>query len=230
MAGNSCSIREWARRAAARPARARRGGCRIVTSYCPDGIAATALVLDSRVPVRCFYDLDTPVTLARIEAGEQTGYIGPRRARRVRPRAELHGRRRARRASAAARSTARGAALRLGRSGGAPSRAAATRTTRAALSYLGTYAEDRQAALERLFVEPARRRPRDRFVIGGAQYPAAFPWTPNICFVRHLPPAEHPAFYSSSQVTLNVTRAAMARWAGARRAGCSRRPPAARRS
>src|SRR5690242_1728652 len=35
----------------------------VVTSYCPDGIAATALILDSRVPVRCFYDLDTPVTL-----------------------------------------------------------------------------------------------------------------------------------------------------------------------
>ena len=34
----------------------------IVTSYCPDGVAATDLVLDSRVPVRAFYDLDTPVT------------------------------------------------------------------------------------------------------------------------------------------------------------------------
>ncbi len=81
----------------------------------------------------------------------------------------------------------------------------------AALSYLGTYAEDRQAALERLFVEPARRRPGSRFVIGGAQYPPDFPWTPNIWFVRHLPPAEHPAFYAASRLTLNVTREAMAR-------------------
>jgi spore maturation protein CgeB len=81
---------------------------------------------------------------------------------------------------------------------------------RCALSYLGTYALDRQATLERLRVEPARHRPRQRFLIGGAQYPANFPWAENIYFVRHLPPSEHPAFYSSSRVTLNVTRAAMA--------------------
>ena len=78
------------------------------------------------------------------------------------------------------------------------------------LSYLGTYAADRQDRLERLFIEPARRRPADRFVIGGAQYPAGFPWTANIHFVQHLPPPEHPAFYSSARLTLNVTRAAMA--------------------
>src|SRR5690606_32872670 len=42
----------------------------MVTSYCPDGIAASHLVLESSVPVRSFYDLDTPVTLARLTAGE----------------------------------------------------------------------------------------------------------------------------------------------------------------
>ncbi|HEX8280598.1 MAG TPA: glycosyltransferase, partial [Chthoniobacterales bacterium] len=77
-------------------------------------------------------------------------------------------------------------------------------------SYLGTYAADRQAALERLFIEPARQRPADRFVIGGAHYPEQFPWSENIFFVRHLPPAEHPAFFSSSRLTLNVTRDTMA--------------------
>ncbi|HZB39082.1 MAG TPA: glycosyltransferase, partial [Beijerinckiaceae bacterium] len=49
-----------------------------------------------------------------------------------------------------------------------------------------------------------------RFLIGGAQYPTDFPWTDNIFFVRHLPPADHPAFFSSSRLTLNVTRQAMA--------------------
>ena len=49
----------------------------MVTSYCPDGLAATELVLGANLPVRCFYDLDTPVTLARLEAGETVGYIGP---------------------------------------------------------------------------------------------------------------------------------------------------------
>src|SRR5690349_21228409 len=63
------------------------------------------------------------------------------------------------------------------------------------LSYLGTYSADRQAALENLFIEPARRAPQRRFVIGGAQYPENFPWAGNIYFVRHLPPEEHPAFF-----------------------------------
>jgi spore maturation protein CgeB len=81
---------------------------------------------------------------------------------------------------------------------------------RAYLSYIGTYAADRQPALEALFVEPARRLPTERFVIAGAQYPHSFPWTTNIFFVRHLPPVEHPAFYASGRLTLNVTRRAMA--------------------
>lgn len=61
-----------------------------------------------------------------------------------------------------------------------------------------------------LFVGPAGALPDRRFVIGGAQYPANFPWAANIYFVRHLPPAEHPAFFCSSHLTLNVTRKAMA--------------------
>jgi spore maturation protein CgeB len=63
--------------------------------------------------------------------------------------------------------------------------------------------------LQDLFIEPARRAPTERFVMGGAQYPAGFPWTENIFFVQHLPPAEHPSFFCSSRLTLNVTRAAM---------------------
>lgn len=50
----------------------------IVTSYCPDGIAATELVLDAP-GVHVFYDLDTPVTLARLAASEPVESIGPRR-------------------------------------------------------------------------------------------------------------------------------------------------------
>jgi spore maturation protein CgeB len=182
----------------------------MVTSYCPDGLAATELVLDSGLPVRCFYDLDTPVTLARLAAGERVDYIGPD---------GLAG-------FDLVLSYTGGGALealrtRLGARRTAPiygsvdpklHRPAAPRPEyRALLSYLGTYAADRQAALERLFVEPARRLPRERFVIGGAQYPDEFPWTVNTHFVRHLPPPEHPAFYSSSRLTLNVTRDAMAR-------------------
>ena len=48
---------------------------------------------------------------------------------------------------------------------------------RADLSYLGTFAADRQAALEELFVVPARQHPTRRFLLGGACYPTDFPWT-----------------------------------------------------
>ncbi|HYZ65014.1 MAG TPA: glycosyltransferase [Acetobacteraceae bacterium] len=182
----------------------------MVTSYCPDGLVATELVLDTALPVRCFYDLDTPVTLARLEAGQKVDYIGPE---------GLAG-------FDLVLSYTGGGALealrsRLGARRTAPiygsvdpelHRPAAPRPQyQALLSYLGTYAADRQAALERLFVEPARLLPEERFVIGGAQYPDGFPWTANTYFVRHLPPPEHPAFYSSSRLTLNVTREAMAR-------------------
>ncbi|HVW86928.1 MAG TPA: glycosyltransferase, partial [Bryobacteraceae bacterium] len=78
------------------------------------------------------------------------------------------------------------------------------------LSYLGTYAADRQAALEKLFLDPAQRSPDRTFLIGGSLYPPQFPWKPNIYFVPHVPPADHNAFYCSSGLTLNVTRQPMA--------------------
>ena len=181
----------------------------MVTSYCPDGLAASDLVLASRARLRTFYDLDTPVTLARLQAGETVDYIGPRGLQDFDLVLSFTG----------------GAALtalqtRLGARRVAPlygsvdpeahRPALAVAAYRADLSYLGTYAADRQAALERLFLEPARRLPGQRFVIGGALYPAEFPWRENIFFVRHLPPAQHAAFFCSSRLTLNVTRGAMA--------------------
>ena len=181
----------------------------IVTSYCPDGIAAAALVCDNGRALKVFYDLDTPVTLTRLARGETLPYLGPRGL------ADFD--------------------LVLSYTGGGALDALRTRLRarrvmllyghvdpdvhrpeqaqahyRADLSYLGTYSPDRQAALETLLIEPARRRGRRRFLIGGAQYPDDFPWSPNIYFVRHLPPSEHPFFFCSSRLTLNVTRAAMA--------------------
>lgn len=181
----------------------------MVTSYCPDAIAAAALLADSRIALRCFYDLDTGVTLARLAAGEQVDYLPPEGlgsfdlvlsytggaaieplqtrlgARRVVP---IYG----------------SVDPDVHRPGLPAPQYAAT------LSYLGTYAADRQAALRRLLLEPARQRPEQRFVLAGAMYPHEFPWTDNLFFVRHLPPAEHASFYASSRLTLNVTRAGMA--------------------
>ncbi|MBV8526359.1 MAG: glycosyltransferase [Acetobacteraceae bacterium] len=182
----------------------------IVTSYCPDALAATALVLDSRVAARCFYDLDTPVTIARLAQGRSVDYV---------PLQGLSG-------FDIVLSYTGGAAIaalreKLGARRVVPIYGSVDpdvhRPTEpqpryaGLLSYIGTYAEDRQAALERLFIEPARRLPARRFMLAGALYPPDFPWTENIFFVRHLPPGEHPSFYCSSRLTLNVTRGAMAR-------------------
>jgi spore maturation protein CgeB len=182
----------------------------IVTSYCPDGIAAAELALSCAGLLRVFYDLDTPVTLAAVVGGESLPYLrteglgdfdlvlsytGGRALDELRARLgarlvvplyghvdpEIH------------RQTPRQPQY------------------RSDLNYLGTYAADRQDALEKLFLEPARQRPDCRFLIGGAQYPADFPWSSNIYFVRHLPPAEHAGFFCSARLTLNLTRAAMAR-------------------
>jgi spore maturation protein CgeB/dTDP-glucose pyrophosphorylase len=181
----------------------------MVTSYCPDGIAAADLVLSSPTPLRVFYDMDTPVTLTRLRAEEQVDYLSPHGLGDFDLVLSFTG----------------GVALeelktRLGARRVAPLYGSvdpevhrpvpATDAYRADLSYLGTYAEDRQPTLNALFIEAARRLPRRRFVIGGALYPQGFPWAENIFFVHHLPPAEHPAFFSSSRLTLNVTRRAMA--------------------
>jgi len=76
---------------------------------------------------------------------------------------------------------------------------------RADLSYLGTYAADRQQKLEAPFIELARLRPARRFVLSGSGYPQDFPWQGNIWLLRHVSPPEHPAFYLSSRSTLNIT-------------------------
>ena len=182
----------------------------LVTSFCPDGLAATELVQASRARVRGFYDLDTPVTIERLATGQAVPYLGPDGLAGFDIVLSYTGG--AALDALQARLGARRAVAFHGWADPAIYRAVPAQPRyRADLSYLGTYAADRQDTLERLFVAPARRLANARFVIGGAQYPADFPWTANIFFVRHLPPAEHPAFYSSSRMTLNVTRAAMAR-------------------
>ena len=113
--------------------------------------------------MRVFYDLDTPVTLAALERGESVPYIGPRGLRDFDLVLSYTGgpaldglRAAARRAARRRRST--GTSIREVHR----PRRAARRAIAADLSYLGTYAADRQAALEALFIEPARRLPRAR--------------------------------------------------------------------
>jgi spore maturation protein CgeB len=181
----------------------------IVTSYCPDSLAACALLTeDVGSALRVFYDLDTPVTLAQLKAGASVPYIPPSGLRDFDLVLSFTGGR----ALEELRAQLGAAWVEplYGSVDPAVHRPVApVERYRSDLSYLGTYAEDRQATLEALFVETARRCPEKRFVLGGAQYPQRFPWTDNIYFLRHLEPARHPEFFSSSRLTLNVTREAM---------------------
>ncbi len=181
----------------------------VVTSYCPDALAATALVCEADGPLRVFYDMDTPVTLAQLKGAGAVSYVGPRGLRDFDLVLSYTGG--AALCELRARLGARRTAPLYGCVDPAQHRAAPpVEEYRADLSYLGTWAADRQAVLETLLLEPARRRPDLRFLIGGALYPVDFPWASNLYFVRHVPPPRHPAFYSSARLTLNITRQAMA--------------------
>jgi spore maturation protein CgeB len=184
----------------------------IVTSYCPDALAARVAMLDASNPLAVFYDLDTPVTLARLKQGERVPYIGDEGLGAFDLVLSYTGGM----ALAELRDTL--GAQRVYPLYGhvdpeAHHPAAPDPRYQADLSWLGTYAADRQAMLEELFVQPAQLRPQRKFLIAGAQYPQDFPWTTNVYFVRHLPPQEHAAFFSSARLQLNVTRAQMA-WLG----------------
>jgi spore maturation protein CgeB len=79
----------------------------------------------------------------------------------------------------------------------------------AELAYMGTYAPDRQPVVERFLNAVARRLPECSFLVAGPQYPAELRWAENVRLVPHVPPARHPAFYSSAKWQLNATRADM---------------------
>jgi spore maturation protein CgeB len=181
----------------------------MITSYCPDAVAASELMLDMDSGFRVFYDLDTPVTLAGLDRGENVAYVGENGLR------DFH----------LVFSYTGGSALgelssRLGAPHVEPLYGSvdpethfpveSTARFEAGLSYLGTYAADRQAALEALLIEPARNMPEERFLLGGSQYPEGFPWMPNIHYAGHVSPPEHPQFYCSAKLNLSVTRQAMA--------------------
>ncbi len=180
----------------------------IVTSYCPDGISAADLIFSSAVRLSAFYDLDAPVTLAAVRAGQHVSYL---------PREGLA-------AFDIVLSYTGGKAIHdlralLGARRVAPlygsvdpavhAPCAPSDRAYADLSYLGTYATDRHAAFESLFLGAARRRPEARFALAGAQYPEDISFPPNVSHRAHVAPADHPAFYCSSSLTLNITRQAM---------------------
>lgn len=179
----------------------------IVGSYVPDGVAVGAWVQGIARGAVAFYDIDTPVTLAKLERGDYE-YLSPE----LIPGYDVYF------------SFTGGPTLDLlmARYGSPAARAlycsvdpeaypALDRAKRWDLSYLGTYSPDRQPTLERLLIEPARHAPHLRFVVAGPQYPADIRWPDNVERIDHVAPSDHPAFYAESRFTLNVTRADMVR-------------------
>jgi len=180
----------------------------MVASFCPQGARIADEVLDLAGPLHVFYDLDTPITLANLRYGD-LDYL---RADQI-PEFDLYlsftgGRilKRLETVWCARRARPLHACVDPDQYWRKP----ASDEFRCSLSYMGTFAPDRQASLDDLFLEPARAMPELDFVLAGSLYPWQWQWPPNVRRFDHVAPAKHPAFYSSSRATLNVTRAGMA--------------------
>jgi spore maturation protein CgeB len=185
----------------------RRADLVIVGSYVPQGIAIGEWVVGAARGVTAFYDIDTPVTLKMIERG-----TAPYLSAALIPLYRLY------------LSFTGGPVLGvLERKYRSPMARALYCCVDAKLyyptqhrqlwhlGYMGTYSRDRQSALDRLMLEPARRFRKARMVVAGPQYPTAIKWPANVERIEHLAPKSHRAFYNQQAFTLNVTRSYMVR-------------------
>jgi spore maturation protein CgeB len=181
----------------------------IGASYCPEGAEIWDDVLPLAGPLHVFYDLDTPITLSNLER-DGTDYLRPDQI----PLFDLY-------LSFTGGDILNQLEQRWGARMAHPlygcvdpdvhARVAPQPEFKCALSYMGTYAADRQQKLDSLFLEPARTLTDEAFLLAGSLYPREWRWPGNVCYIEHLAPKDHPALYSSSRATLNITREGMAR-------------------
>jgi spore maturation protein CgeB len=173
----------------------------VIGSYVPDGCDVAELVLGEAAGVTAFWDIDTPVTAAKLARGDFE-YLSPDLVGRF----DLY------------LSFTGGPFLkRLGARRPTPFYCVADPALyrpldlpkRWELGYLGTYSADRQPKVDELVLGPARALPESRFAVAGPQYPSEVAWPCNVDRFDSLPPPEHPAFYGAQRFTLNVTRADM---------------------
>lgn len=203
-----CSVRlyeEWQATLPAIRAELRDADVAMLGSYFPDGIAAAELIFDSPARVKTYYDIDTPITVAALREKGATEYLkqqqiagfdiyfsftgGPMLR-------ELEERFGARRAFPLYCSFDPEEYRRFG----------VNQRFACELSYMGTYAPDRQPKIEELLCKPAAMLPQRKFMVAGPQYPKSVQWPRNVKRIFHLNPRWHARFYSSSRFTLNVTR------------------------
>jgi spore maturation protein CgeB len=156
----------------------------VVGSYFPDGLAAIEEVAESSVPVKAFYDIDTPITVAQLRESGGSDYL---RAEQI-PEFDLYF------------SFTGGPMLdeleqRFGARKAVPlycsfdpneyRRFSVNKRFACDLSYMGTYAPDRQPKIEELLCEPARRLPEKKFLVAGPQYPKGTKWPSNVRRITH---------------------------------------------
>jgi spore maturation protein CgeB len=181
----------------------------INASYCPDGKQICDEVLDVDGPLHVFYDLDTPITLDALSR-EGADYI---RTDQI-PSFDLY-------LSFSGGSILDQLETKWGARAAEPLYGCVDPDVHARvperpdlsnlMSYMGTYAADRQQKVHDLFLEAAKQKPRDTFVLAGSMYPADVQWPTNVRRLEHLSPHHHPALYSSSRFTINLTRGGMSR-------------------
>jgi spore maturation protein CgeB len=177
----------------------------MVGSYVPAGVQVGEWVTSTARGVTGFYDIDTPVTLAKLERGDFE-YLN----RDLIPRYDVY-------LSFTGGPTLRLIELELGSPCAKPLYCSFDpeqyypdeRELKWDLGYMGTYSDDRQPPLDLLLTEAARKWPEGAFCVAGPQYPKTIQWPANVERIDHLPPAEHRDFYNSQRFTLNITRADM---------------------
>jgi len=200
---------EWQAVRARALADAARSDVVIVGSYCPEGARIGEEVLGLHGPLHVFYDLDTPVTLENLQ-GRGVEYLAAGQI----PDYDLY-------LSFTGGEILRELETAWGARRARPlygcvdpevyARVPLRPEYQCRLSYMGTHSPDREHKLQRLFLEPARQLPKERFLLAGSLYPREWSWPPNVARFDHVAPGDHPALYSSSRATLNITRDGMAR-------------------
>jgi spore maturation protein CgeB len=180
----------------------------ILGSYVPEAPEIGAWLTRHAQGVVAFYDIDTPITIAALEARRPCEYVSRALLRRYDLYLSFSGGSALRRLEALGARCARPLYCAVDPHHHRP----VAQDLRWDLGYLGTYAEDRQPALQALMLDAADRSAgRRRFVVAGPLYPPSIAWPAAVDRIDHLPPAEHSAFYSAQRFTLNLTRADMRR-------------------
>ena len=180
---------EWNQASARLLAIARDADVIVVGSYFPDTIAAMGALVAQGSKTIVFYDIDTPITLAALEADGRTDYL----TAALIP------------SFAAYLSFSGGPALQtLEQTFGARKtvvfccsvdpdlyRPIPPQARFACdLSYLGTYAIDRQSKLMQLLNAPAALLTESTFRVAGPLYPHDVAWQPNVLREQHVAPPD----------------------------------------